>query len=122
MKFFHADIQLIIDEKIIIGFHTLCFLGSAAQAGLDDLLSLGAPAGETVFQLIPIGRSHKKKKGIRAFLTHLQCSLDLDLKDHVFAPFQLLVHIGLRRSVIVIAVSGILQKSVLTDHLFKLFI
>ena len=49
MHLLHTGINLVVNQQVIIGFHTRRLLSGTAEPGIDDLNGLCSPAYQTVF-------------------------------------------------------------------------
>ena len=119
MHLFNTIIQFIIHDKIVISTHSLCLFTGTVHSGLNNLHRLCPSSYQTGLQFSGIRRCHKHQKRIRELFFHFQCSLNLDLKNHIFPFIQHLLNICTRCAIIVFHVFSILYQFIISNHFFK---
>ena len=121
MHLLHTGINLVVNQQVIIGFHTRRLLSSTAEPGIDDLNGLCSPAYQTAAKLPGTGRRHENQQRIRKTLLHLKGALNLNLQNHVLSLCHLLLHIIPGRAVVMVHVLSVLHQTPFLNHLLKIF-
>ena len=121
VKLFHAGVQIVIDQNIIILIHVDSLLPRTGKTLFNDLSSLRSATAQTGLKLLRTRRRDKDQQSIRELLLHLQSTLNLDLEKNVLSSFPLFHHILLRGSIIVSHILRMLNQGIFLNHLLKFF-
>ena len=117
VQFVHRVLHGVVDDEIIIGVSGLELHLGPQESLLDLVLTVGAPLGQTAFQLRPAGRSDEDAYGVRPLAGDLDGALDLNVQDDIPALIHGFVYKALGGTVEVPHIFGVLQELVHGDPL-----